>query len=72
SNYVILTGLPMAVSQGQRFIVLADETGLGPRAVRAELCGIVPLTPGNLALVKGGIAERTGPASPQQPKTVGR
>lgn len=68
SNYLILKRLPMAMKRGQRFIVLADETGLGPRAVRAELCGIVPLTPENLAFVRSGIAERAGPASPQPPK----
>lgn len=57
--------VPEAIRPGGRFILLSENPGDAP-LVTAEVCGIVPLTPENLALVKSGIADRNVRANSQQ------
>jgi hypothetical protein len=57
-----VTNLPAEVHSGNRVIVLA-QAGKHHR-VRAELCGIVPLNPANLELVRQAIAGNLPSAKP--------
>jgi len=59
----LVTSLPADVGPGSHFVLLS-QTGSGYRAVRAERCGIVPLNPANLELVKQAIAGNGPPAKP--------
>jgi hypothetical protein len=58
-----VTKFPPEVYPGNRFIVLA-ESGIFSRWVRTERCGIVPLNPTNLKLVREAIAGNLPPAKP--------
>jgi hypothetical protein len=57
------TSLPPELQRGNHFIVLA-ESGEGYRAVSTDRCGIVPLNPANVELVKQAIAGDLPPAKP--------
>ena len=57
------TSLPPEVHRGNHFIVLA-ENGEGYRAVSTERCGIVPLNPANLEIVRHAIAGNILPTKP--------
>jgi hypothetical protein len=58
-----LPSLPPEVSVGNRFILLS-QTDERRGEARAELCGIVPLTPANLELVQRAIAGNHPTAKP--------
>jgi len=57
------TNLPPEMRPGNRFILLA-ESGFHYRWVETERCGIVPLNPTNLELVRQAIAGDLPPAKP--------
>jgi hypothetical protein len=54
--------LPAEVRTGNRFIILAQSSP--GNVLRAESCGVVPLNPANLELVKQAIAGNLPPAKP--------
>jgi len=60
----IATSLPPDLHPSNQYILLA-ESGEGYRAIRAERCGIVPLNPANLELVKQAIAGNRPAAKPE-------
>ena len=63
ANTRILPELPPEVSIKNRMIVLAQRAGEHGE-VEAELCGIVPLNPANLKLVRQAIAGKLPTARP--------
>jgi hypothetical protein len=56
--------LPPGIQTGGQFILLAPFSRYEPRWAEVERCGIVPLNPGNLQLVRGATAENHPPTKP--------